>query len=355
VHKCYGLFYSMNCSNCNDSMFLYDCRGCTNCLFSANLRNKEFYIYNEKHSKEDYEKKKKEIFEKLNSGKLEELKKEFYKIYLGAIHKDLEGQNNQDCEGNFLTNCKNCKKCYDLSYGEDCRYFYTGFKIKDSMDICHATEAEVGYELMSFGYGSYNSLFVCGAWSSSNIQYSFEMHSCSDCFACCGLKYKKYCILNKQYSREEYEKLVPKIIEKMRADGEYGEFFPVSMSPFCYNEAFVFEYFPLTKEEALKQGFGWREPDKREYQKAHDDILACKKCGKNYKLNGAELNFYKKHNLPEPEFCFDCRHVERMNMRPPRILCKRNCDNCGTEITTAYAEGRPEIVYCEKCYLSKVY
>jgi len=31
----------------------------------------------------------------------------------------------------------------------------------------------------------------------------------------------KYCILNKQYSKEEYEELVPKIIEHMQKTGEW--------------------------------------------------------------------------------------------------------------------------------------
>ncbi|MEI8092157.1 MAG: hypothetical protein WCG98_08430 [bacterium] len=46
---------------------------------------------------------------------------------------------------------------------------------------------------------------------------------------------------------------MPKIIEKMEADGERGEFFPTSLSPFGYNETVAMEYFPLTKEEAMKQ------------------------------------------------------------------------------------------------------
>jgi hypothetical protein len=68
-----------------------------------------------------------------------------------------------------------------------------------------------------------------------------------------GLRDKKYCILNKQYTKEEYEILVPIIIKKMKADGERGEFFPSSLSPFGYNETQAQEYFPLTKDEAVQQ------------------------------------------------------------------------------------------------------
>ena len=41
------------------------------------------------------------------------------------------------------------------------------------------------------------------------------MLSSSDCFGCVSIRNKKYCILNKQYTKEEYEELLPKIIAHM--------------------------------------------------------------------------------------------------------------------------------------------
>jgi hypothetical protein len=90
--------------------------------------------------------------------------------------------------------------------------------------------------------------------------------NCSNLFGCSGLKSASYCILNKQYTKAEYEILVPKIIEHMmkisspsdegdahRAGGvmEWGEFFPSSMSPFGYNETVAQEYYPMTRDEVL--------------------------------------------------------------------------------------------------------
>lgn len=52
---------------------------------------------------------------------------------------------------------------------------------------------------------------------------AFYVHNCfysSDIFGCIGLRNKQYCIFNKQYTKEEYEKLVPKIIEHMQKNGE---------------------------------------------------------------------------------------------------------------------------------------
>ena len=75
--------------------------------------------------------------------------------------------------------------------------------------------------------------------------------------------------------KEQYEELVPKIIKQMNSmpyidskgrSYKYGEFFPSELSPFCYNETIAQEYFPLTKEEVLKQGYRWKEPEARNYQ-----------------------------------------------------------------------------------------
>ena len=98
--------------------------------------------------------------------------------------------------------------------------------------------------------------------------YCDNCYSCHHCFGCTQLKSKSYCIFNKQYSEAKYNELVPKLITHMQKSGEWGEFFPYDLSPFCYNETMAHEYFPLTKEEALERGFRWRERDEREYRPA---------------------------------------------------------------------------------------
>jgi DNA-binding NarL/FixJ family response regulator len=91
-----------------------------------------------------------------------------------------------------------------------------------------------------------------------------------DCFGCVGLQKKQYCILNKQYSKENYFGLKSKIIEHMQKTGEWGEFFPASQSLFAYNESIAHqEYYPLkdraemgdivwqtTKDDGQRQSYG---------------------------------------------------------------------------------------------------
>lgn len=45
--------------------------------------------------------------------------------------------------------------------------------------------------------------------------YSNWADNSSNIFGCIALRNKKYCILNKQYSKQEYEELIPKIKKHM--------------------------------------------------------------------------------------------------------------------------------------------
>jgi hypothetical protein len=185
-----------------------------------------------------------------------------------------------------------------------------------------------------------------------------------------GLKRAKYCILNRQYSKEEYEELVPRIITVMRHASEWGEFYPTILSSHAYNETIAPEYFPLTRGQVLEKGWHWREEDAREYQPASaelpDDIhhasdtlskstFSCDECKKNYRIISQELELYRKMPVPAPRLCSTCRHAARQRLRTPYKLWTRPCMKCRKEMETTYAPERPEIVYCESCYLKEVY
>jgi len=164
---------------------------------------------------------------------------------------------------------------------------------------------------------------------------------------------------------------LPLIIEHMKKTGEWGEFFPISLSPFAYNETTAQDYFPLTPEKAKQIGAKWKEPEKISTISASislvpdtcseitdsilDQIYTCKTCNKNYKFINQELEFYKNWNLPAPQYCPDCRHNSRASQRNPRKIYNRDCAKCQVPIQTTYSPERPETVYCEACYLKEVY
>lgn len=373
ISDCFKLRYSLNCKNCSDSWFLKNCIGCRNCFGSVNLRNQEYFFLNEKLIKTEYEAR----INSIDFGSYQGIKrmfKDFLKHAQKFPNKYINGFQNENCSGDYLNNCRNSYFCFDSSDLRDCKYVYSCERIKDGYDL-HTyggvEGAERVYECHSVGRGSFNVAFGNNVYQ--NMRDSFYCDNCinsANLFGCISLKHNQFCILNKQYSKEEYIKLCDKIILHMIKTEEFGEFFPMEKSPFAYNETMAQIYYPLIKDEALVAGYKWKDTDPKEYvpQKVEfsdkiddvddsicDEILVCEGTGKNFKIQKIELDFYRKLNLPLPRICPDQRYLERMELRNPRNLWNRKCAKCCADIFTTYHKNKPEKVYCEKCYLKEVY
>jgi hypothetical protein len=358
------------CNNSTDCHFSYQLRGCDHCLFCSNLANKSYYLWNKPCTKEEFEAAKNKIL----CGSWHEFtqaKEEFEKMKQQAVRRFTYLLKCENCTGDHLLSCKNCFDTFEGLNGEDCYHLTSFGNCKDVHNVYSA-----GWEPCEEIYycavvrGSQNLAFCNYIWFSNNLRYCDSCVSSENCFGCIGLKHKKFCILNKTYERSEYEKLILKIIEHMKKTGEWGQFFPPRLSPFAYNETPAQVFLPLEKNEILKRGWRWRDPDIREYQPAtlqkipdsiHDisdeitkEILACEECRKNYRIVMQELKFYRLMNLPIPRLCPECRNKNRIQTDNPRTLFQRQCSKCKENISSPYSADRPEIVYCEKCYLEAV-
>src|SRR5688572_7806470 len=117
--------------------------------------------------------------------------------------------------------------------------------------------AEMVYEAVQVGENVSNVKFSYYCTPDvMNLEYCFWNTSGKNNYGCVNLKRKSYCILNKEYSKEEYEKLKAQIIEDMKKNPYtdklgrkfyYGEFFPPEMSRFPYNDSIAMRFFPKTK------------------------------------------------------------------------------------------------------------
>lgn len=364
----YDCSFCEHCSNSNDLMFCYDLSGCHSCFGCIGLRNKEYYIFNEPYSKEEYSEKIKN-FELHKQSKLQEMKERFGTFLLKHPHRNLWQVAAENSTGNTIRHVTNSHECYDGHSLQDCGYSAWIFESKDAYDCYGMGGSELVYETIG-DEEVQNCQFNTFVTRSSNVLYSDSCFSSQDLFGCVGMKHAKNAIFNKKYSPEEYKILASKIRESMEKSGEFGEFFPSNLSPFDYNETIAQVFMPLEKEHALAKEFTWHEEPVSEYRPATyripdsildvpdsivREVLACSVTGKNYKITPQELQFYRKHGLPVPKKCPDQRHRERMDKRLPYWMYERNCAKCSTAIKTAYAPDRPEIVYCEKCYLEAVY
>lgn len=369
----YQAFYCDFIKRCKNTWFCYDCINCEDCFMSWNLRNKKYCIRNKQYSKEEYKAEMAKIFP-LSSAELKKYHQEYLKSKEEiAIHPAIYSIQATESTGDLLFNTKNCYDCFDIIDMEDCRRCIDATCLKDSMDIYHIGWSELMYECHAINNG-FNCLFCHFTYDNKNAIYCDCTQNSNYLFGCAGLNQKRYCILNKQYSKEEYEELVPKIIEHMKKTGEWGEFFPIAFSPFGYNQTRAQEYYLLTKEEAISKGIPWSDyqAPKPQVNKiipasklpeliedVPDDILnwaiECEVTNRPFKIIKPELDFYRQVGLPIPKRHPDQRYEDRITTRNPRKLWKRKCDKCNKAVETSYAPDRKAIIYCEECYLKEVY
>ncbi len=370
---CGRLFYSQECEACVDSVGLFDCRNCINCIGCVGQVNKTYSIFNKQATKEEYHEflrqhpvEKKETIDYILS--------EQQKLRRSIPQRSFFGSHNTNVSGNHIYYAHNIHNSFDIRSGENSKYCYTVRAAADCYDQSFNGDAEECYECLNM-LGSSRVVGSHTIVDSHDIFYSEQCYGSSNLFGCYGLRKKSFCILNKQYTKEEYSKLLPQLIQFMKKNGEWGEFFPKELSPFGYNESIANEYMPLGKSEAISRGFNWREgipstkgqgtidmnglpKNPQDYSDSLlKEILTCESCEKNFRLIDREINFYKRNKLALPLECFNCRHQKRMNARNPRELWDSQCAKCSSEIRTSYPPEKQKIykIYCEPCYNKEVY
>ncbi|TSC67886.1 MAG: Uncharacterized protein G01um101466_622 [Parcubacteria group bacterium Gr01-1014_66] len=391
---CYDSMHSYKNSRCTglrsqvtdsvDCVFLKDSFNCQNCFASANLRNKQYYIFNEQYSKEGY-------FKEISRWDLGSYKSYQEVKILAEEHwkkfppKPVQEEFSVNSSGSHVFRSRNCTQCFEVTDAEDSKYLFWLYSpsIKDCYDISAWGEnLALSYDCCNVGDDS-SGLKFCLATGINMVdaEYSVDSLIGSNIFGCISVRKGEYVILNKRYQKEEYEKLRGKIIAHMKEmpyqdkKGRiygYGEFFPVELSPHAYNETIAHNFFPLSKEEIAENGYSYREPgihthditlrtaDMPDHIRDVSDavlneVVQCKKCQRGFKIIPMELAFLRRMNLPLPRECPFCRIEEKFTQWVKDLrLIPRVCILCGIHFETKYTEAEAPTVYCKKCYQAEV-
>ncbi|EKE29830.1 MAG: hypothetical protein ACD_2C00091G0016 [uncultured bacterium (gcode 4)] len=321
ILKSSNIFYSQNILNSSDVWFSTNLIWCHDCISCNWLENQSYQINNKQYAKEEYKTKKEELLKNKSWFESLHVKEKVKSWNVWSIKTtwslNFYSENLNNWVYNYrVTDWKNVVLVWLPTWNKNIYDTYNaGSPIWSDM-----------YWVMAAGWEHIYMCFHNNNWV--NNFYSFLLDECSYCLWCVGLKNKKFCILNKQYSEEEWFELSDKIFMQMELDWILWESFPASMNPYFFNDtvASMFNAW-LSKDEAAMRWFMWREkelkvdiPENSETVKATElwdyewfdanwnwqinkEIL--KKVilwedGNSYRIVPLEIEFLQKNNLPLP-------------------------------------------------------
>lgn len=333
MEQCYEVYGSENlyecfyCDYCADSsylMFCDNCANCKHCFGCTNLDYQEYCLFNEPVGKSQYE----EFLAKLDLSseeKIDRVKARVQKFFATVPKRTVRADSSDDCTGDVIFNSRDCQNCFTIDKCESCINVYESARNSRCLDLTFGYDCTGGvYDGVNV-VSCFQSAFLRNSFSCSSSYYLTDCHNLSECFGCVGLRNRSNCILNKQYSKADYDALLPRIIRALEVRGEWGEFFPLKDAPLEYSESYA----------AIEYPEGGQDP--------YPD--------RPFKHQKLELEFLKEHGLPLPSKHPDRRYLEMGAKRNARVLRSATCSNaqCGCEMLTTFAEGVPNLL-CGDCF-----
>lgn len=354
---CYNIKYAIDSKRCKNSSFLYDCQDCEDCFLCWNLRNKKYYIWNKKYTKIEYENEIKKY--NLKSRKVyKQLEKTFSNyIQKNAYWKNLHIEWSENSAWDYLTNVKNSQNCFFIEECEDCENLSRAFRAKSSnfwVSIFDWEKIENTSMAQDWCFDVKNSYNIN---TCKYIDYSAHLYKCENCFACCWLVEKKFYILNKAYSEEEYFKLKDKIISNLKEKWIYWQFFPAYFSATSYEESLAQIYNPLTYDEQKRLWYRVLdiESNSRENHKNISSLIDNledwkleeiiwsyydEKAKRPFQITEEDIQFYKKIWVSLHEEFYISRIQRNYSWMFPELeLRNAKCSKSQKEIMTSLPEN----------------
>jgi len=378
VVRCDRVFncrYIQESKDCVNVFFAFDCRNCENCFGATNQRNKSYIWFNEQLTKEVWE----ERFKNIDLGDrlaVEREMEQFGSLLDRAIWPENFNDKCMDSIGEYLTDSTNNQYVYTSNGGaRNNAWCIWAIGNSEQNFVCaDPADAQENY----YTAGCANSFRCKYSYVTSrcqNCEYCLDIYDSENCFACIGLRHKQFCILNKQYSEEDYWKLVDEIKTKMLETGVYEDSLPAKFSGAYFPESGATTYYLAPRELGNQMEAHMFDPNSEdaigeELMKARDvtpiseipsraeDVDQLEgKVFKDPTLNRRfgfikpELDFYK-HMHVAPPMEHQIERVRRVIlMANSGVMEKGICHHCSKEIMFAKNAMYPtRKIYCKDCY-----
>ncbi len=385
ISDCYRVSHSSRLHNCQfisesydciDSTFLFDCRNCDHCFGASNKRNKKYLWWNEQLTKEEWEVRRAEI-DLASYAVSQEMLKKFYAMIADTVWPENFNVQTTGSTGEYLIQCSDNSHS---SFGRDGHHNYYCYGLWDGATgnaFCCAVPGNDSYFAGPLT-NSANIKFSAMMVRCDNCEYSFGCYECTNCFGCVGLRHKKFHILNKEYSEEEYWKKLDELKCAMLDRKEYGQTLPSAFSTSYIPEGGPMIYLGAEVEDCQKIGmptypidsdgaFGTMRLEGKEVASANDlpdhldqiddswagKIMMDTENNRPFTYLKPEIVFYKKHKLAVPRQHFTARVRNLIWTTNTGIFEERKCAKCEKTLTVATNRIWPDRkIYCEACYLN---
>jgi hypothetical protein len=371
--RLFRVLYSYFSKDCTTSMFLFDCRNCTDCFGCVNLRNKKYCVFNEQLSKEEYEAFMLALSPRRRS-KLKEYEEKFWQLVRSA---PLAASRNVSAENCVGVNIERAKEVYDGSEVYDAsqlRHVDFCYTHSGSMDLLFSGNNSSNlYMTTNIGSQSSNVKFSISSKFSTESEFIFNSKRLSNCFMCFGLADKSYCVLNVQYEPEEYFALVDMLKAEMLSRGEYGDGLGFEFSGQAYNFSLGQISYPLSEAEIKNLGgFSAKEPETNvgsmsvidselvpeTIEEVTDEILQkairCEVTGRPFRITETELVFYRNMQIPLPTVHPVIRMEGHFKLSLPAKKYVASCVQCGVTTPSVFNPEEFNNLYCESCFRQEV-
>ena len=370
LFKCSYAYFS---NSCTDSMFLFDCRNCQDCFGCVNLRNAKYCVFNQQLTKEGYMAFLASI-SPLSRSMLSECENKFWELVKA---EPMNASRNMGSTGVSGVNIKRCQDLFDAIDSENTQHVRHVDSVndhKDSMDVLFSGgNSSMIYGTTNIGSSSGGVRFSVSSKFCTNSEFVFNSKNISNCFMCFGLQNKSYCILNKQYTEEEYYPLVDALKSEMLRRGEYGDGLGMEFSAQAYNFSIGNVSFPLSGDTIRTLGgYTGEEPETNvgdmgvmqpedvpeTIDEVSDALIAkamiCKETGRPFRVIQSELDFYRRMKLPLPTVHPTVRMESSFHMATMAKKHTVNCASCQRSIDSMFPKESGFILYCETCYQKEI-
>ncbi len=322
VTDSFNIFYSKYIHNCANIRFSSNLIWCQECIFCSWLENKQYHINNVSYTKEEFHKQKEAIL----------ARKSEYISFFQNLSNEASPRSVNNCKWNGISFSENLEDAYFVSRVVNGRNILLGDGTplsNDLYDVVDISKVDNAYGWMWVWQNSTHMYCWANASTCNHVLYSYFMDTCSYCLGCIGLKNKQFCILNKEYTKEERFILANKIFAQMESDWTLWAFFPGWMCPFYFNDTLAYLVDDsFTKEEVTKEWYLRRDGESRVDVPADAEVITIQDFGQfqgvnqqgkreinpeilkkviqdanwnYYRIVPMELDFLQKHSLPLPE------------------------------------------------------